>query len=207
MDRSYFVVALFVVSLCHSIGALSKDFFVVVSGGQSDWDVTEQDYPYYPDGSTSGGKLDKKDSILKFSFGIWINENFGIDLGYVDLGETKYSIVSDGSAGLYDAGTLRFSTDVDGVLLGLNVRAPVTEWVSIRAKLGVFRWDAVAERSVPQSGRIYTASAQDDGNDPFYGIGFAADISPALSFRVDLERYEVDGTTADVTFAGFEFNF
>ncbi len=136
-------------------------------------------------GATS---CDDEDTGFKIFGGYNFNQNFGVELGWVDLGEISVS----GPGGTATAEADGFQAAAVGIL-------PINPQFSIFGKLGVYMWDA--EVNAPG------ISASDDGTDLMFGVGGAFHFTPQLSIRAEWERFEVDDEDADLISASIVFRF
>lgn len=178
-------------------------FYGGIAVGQADTDVNEQDFAVLNDGSLSNQRVDAEDTSLKLQLGYWATDNIGLELGYVDLGETQFDANSDGSGPIYTAGPVNFDIAIDGIALGANIRLPINQTFALMTRLGVFKWDLEATLS-NGNGRI---TVDDDGTDLYFGLGLLASISKDFALKLEFERYDIDDGDLDVLALGAEFNF
>ena len=131
----------------------------------------------------TSGTVDGKDSAFKLYVGYQFNDNFGMDVAYVDLGAARYS-------GSY------FGTRVTGgsaEVWGLNFSAvgtlPVGAGFAVFGKLGLFAWEATAKDTTAG----FPFSATENGGDFSAGVGFSYNFTRNLSARVEWERFGLGG--------------
>jgi OOP family OmpA-OmpF porin len=135
----------------------------------------------FPDCSIST-TCDDKDTGFKIFGGYRFNQNFALEGGYADLGESTFSIPGFASG----------SAEATTILLHAVGMIPLNPQFSIFGKAGLHRWDA------KESGLILGVpfSESDDGIDITFGAGVQANFG-RFSLRLEWERYDVDSSDAD----------
>lgn len=156
--------------------AAAQGFYIGGSVGQSDFD----DGNAIPDLITSG-TVDGTDTGFKLFGGYQFNQNFGLELAWVDLGKASYS------------GTFQGIPVTGGTIetYGLNISAVGTlplgsSGFSLFGKAGFYSWEAKANDTtggLPFSGK-------QDGSDLSYGIGASYDFTKNLGIRAEWERFK-----------------
>lgn len=131
---------------------------------------------------------DDKDTGYKIFGGYQINENFGAELGYVNLGKATFSGV-DPSLG---AGPVSANIKAKGFeVLGVGT-VPLADKLSAYGKLGFFRWDLDASVTVGAT----SGSLSESGTDVTYGIGLKYDFAKNIGARLEWQRYKDLGKDA-----------
>lgn len=186
--------AVMVLAFCGVIAvgqASAQGFYIGGSAGKSDFD----DNNAIPD-LISSGSVDGSDTGLKIFGGYQFNQNFGVELAWVELGEAGYS------------GTF-FGAPVTGGTVetwGLNVSAvgtlPLGSGFALFGKVGLFAWEA--EASDVTGGLPF--SGQDDGTDISLGIGVSYDFTRNSSVRAEWERFKAVGDI-DLLSVGVSYRF
>lgn len=156
-------------------------------------------------GNTSGWTVDDKDTSWGLTAGYMLNNNFGIEAGYRDLGSASASTSGTVSGTYYGkpfsaTGTLNASGDADGWLLGVRLNLPVNDKFSVNARAGLYNWNAdvnaVASGSLTYDGTAYagnvSASKKFSGTDPYYGIGANYNITKQLGVGIGYSRFDLD---------------
>jgi len=158
--------------------ASAQGFYIGGSVGQSSFD----DDNAIPDLITSG-TVDGKDTGFKFFGGYQFNQNFGLELAWVDLGKASYSGTFGGIP--VSGGTVKTS--------GLNISAvgtlPLGSGFALFGKAGLFAWEAEANDvtgGLPFSGT-------EDGTDLSYGVGASYDFTKNFAIRAEWERFKAVG--------------
>lgn len=158
--------------------ASAQGFYIGGSVGQSNFD----DDNAIPDLITSG-TVDGKDTGFKIFGGYQFNQNFGLELAWVDLGKAGYSGTFGGIP--VSGGTVKTS--------GLNMSAvgtlPLGSGFALFAKAGLFAWEAEANDvtgGLPFSGT-------EDGTDLSYGVGASYDFTKNFAIRAEWERFKAVG--------------
>lgn len=144
-----------------------------------------------------GGDFDDDRYLLEGVVGWQIIPNLAIEGNYIDF--AKY-------------GNSAASAEVDGYGAAVVGRLPLTDSFSIYAKGGLFWWDADV--------RVLGVKRSQSDDSPFYGVGAAFHISPALGITAEYKRFEVDydrrdfpvpprksDTDLDTLTVGVRFNF
>jgi hypothetical protein len=129
-----------------------------------------------------GFSTDNDDNSFNLGLGFKVNDNFAVELGYMDMGQVLKSSASfsattgviTGNIGndtyTYSAGaagSAEVKADADGWTLGAVFSLPVSEKVDVLAKAGIFKWDAKASfnaslnanETLTVNGVAYTSSA------------------------------------------------
>lgn len=166
-------------------------FYLGGSFGKSDFD----DGNAIPDLITSG-TVDGKDSGFKIFGGYQFNQNFGVELAYVDLGKAKYS----GTFGALPV--TGGSVDTTGFNFSAVGTLPLNPSFELFGKVGLFAWEAQARDTtggVPFSGK-------DDGADLSFGIGASYNINKNLSVRAEWEQFKAVDTISLLSL-GIVFKF
>ncbi|QIZ77960.1 OmpA family protein [Ferrimonas lipolytica] len=105
-----------------------------------------------PDTGVGSTDCDDTDFAFDLFGGYRFNQNFGLELGYVDLGESDWNDDIN-----------RRQSNANGVRLGLIGTLPVNEQFAVNAELGGFYYDAEIETT--------TIDADDSGVQPYVGVG------------------------------------
>jgi len=162
--------------------AQETGFYVGAGAGVTTTDVCD---------SLSGLGLtscDDEDTGFKIFGGKRFNQNFAVELGWVDLGEV---------AATGPGGTARVETD--GIQVAAVGILPVNPRFHVFGKVGLYLWDVSA--SAPG------LSLSDDGTDIMFGLGAAWDLVDRLDLRAEWERFDVDGDNVDMFSVGALYKF
>lgn len=181
----FILVALFSALALGSAPAWSQDegFYAGFNFGQSK----------VSDFCMSAPSCDNKDIAVTIFGGYQVNRNFGVELGYTDLGKATLS----GPGGSVRAEASGLEILVVGTL-------PVTQQFSFYGKLGFFMWDSDFRGTVLGA----PVSGSDDGTDLTYALGARYSFSRTLSMHVQWQRYrDVGDFDVDVIGAGLLFRF
>lgn len=196
-SRLILAAAFFTFSLA-SAPALSQDtgWYAGLNVGQSkikDFDCS---------GTTS---CDDQDTALSIFGGYQINKNFGVELGYVDLGKATQG----GTDPIL--GTFSLSFEATGFELSGVGTLPISDKFSVYGKLGFFMWDLDVKGS---SSTLGSASLSEDGTDLTFAVGVRWNFTKNLTAQLQWQRYNDigdDATTGksdiDVIGAGILFRF
>jgi OOP family OmpA-OmpF porin len=130
------------------------------------------------------GSCDDKDTAWKAFGGYQVNRNFGVELGYVDLGEFT-------AGGTFLGAPASAAVEAKGVELVAVGTIPFTQQLAAYGKAGVFRWDVDSRATVGAA----SAGTDDKGNDFTYGAGIKYDFTRNLAGRLEFQRYNNVGET------------
>lgn len=197
-------------ALSFPLVANAEGFYVDLGLGQAKADL----------GNTSGLNVDDKDTSYSIGAGYKFNDYIAIEGGYLKLGTASVS-ASGTISGTYRGkpisatGTLSASSEVDGYYLGPVLSLPMGDKFEAYARAGVYFWNADSKASatgtLTYAGTTYpvgaTATANDSGNDAYYGIGVAYKATKNVSVGADWTRYAVDKTDVDVIGARLKYAF
>ena len=129
---------------------------------------------------------DKKDTAWKLFAAYQFNQNFGVEVGYSDLGKSTVSGVITGVS-INGSGTAKAWE-----LVGIGA-FPVADKFSLYGKLGVYqaKTDVSATGVVP--GFAVSVSASDTNTDWTAGFGAMYDINRNVGVRAEWQRYNKVG--------------
>lgn len=134
---------------------------------------------------TGDGDEFKDDRVsYKGIAGLKLGQHFSLEGQYLNFGTAE-----DGDN----------RVDADGWTAGGVFELPMTQNFSVYGKGGALFWDA--------EGRFANVSADDDGTDPFYGVGARFALSQHLALRLEYERFELNDTDIDMASANLLFHF
>jgi len=144
-----------------------------------------------------GGDFKDDHDLLEGVVGWQIIPHLAIEGNYINFG--KY-------------GNSAASAEVDGYGASVVGRLPLTDSFSIYAKGGMFWWDADV--------KVLGVKRSQSDESPFYGVGAAFHITPALGLIAEYKRFEMDyerrdfpvaprnsNTDLDTLTVGVRFNF
>jgi len=141
------------------------------------------------------GKLDydlpdfEDPTTFEFFLGNRFNENFAVELNYIDLGESE-----DGIPPVW-------TLSGDSVGVGLRLFLPLSEQVELTGRLGIHSWQL--ELHEAGTGTI----ADDDGTDLFYGVGVNVGLTPNVGMGAHYTVYDLDEEDASVLSFDLQFRF
>lgn len=123
------------------------------------------------------------DNAFEIGAGFAFNRYFSVEGSYQNFGEP------DGFVGcpidVFCIAVVPFAREdvkVDGWSAALRGAVPVTETLSIFARLGFLSWDTSAR----------SAALDDSGTDLLYGVGIAADFNERFGIQLSFEEADVD---------------
>lgn len=143
----------------------------------------------------SAGVADADQSFLDNSHsfsvtaGYELHDNFALELAYVDLGDMDDNI----GAGL--------SVNIDGLVFSAVGKVPVTESIDLFAKVGLFAWDARADRDA------FGTVLKDDGADAAFGVGASLDVTDNLGLYAQFQQFDIDDDEVQNYSLGAQYMF
>lgn len=154
-------------SVAHAAG------YIGLGLGEANVDIEETDY-----GPGVSSSADDSDTSFKLFGGYAFNPNFALEGGYIDFGESgaRYTDGLDTLTEEYEANALYVAA------IGI---IPMNRF-HVYGKAGIARWDVDASA---RSTWGLSVSDSDSGTDLLYGIGVGFDITPQITLRGEVERY------------------
>jgi OmpA-OmpF porin, OOP family len=166
-----FLVALFTALSVGSGTALSQDvgFYAGFNFGESKADDVD---------CTGTTVCDDKDIAFSIFGGYQFNRNFGIELGYVDLGRVSFSVPRF-------AGPVAIRFESTGLEVSGVGTMPINQQFSFYGKLGLFLWDLDVRATGPGG----TAALSEDGTDLTFALGAGYRLMKDVALHVQWQRY------------------
>ncbi len=147
---------------------------------------------------------DENDLGFKFFAGYNINEYFGVEAAYVNLGD----VTADASLSyLAETLTVDVEAEADGFSFAGVARYPIYDRTEVFAKVGLFVWEADADASATFGGVTASESYEDDGTDIMFGFGASYAMTTNISVRGEWERYALDDYDVDLFSVGVQYYF
>lgn len=147
------------------------------------------------------------DVSFDITAGWMLNDNFGIEVGYMDFGRaTQNYVLPEICDILLGCQSREWTAQVDMTALRAFIigNLPLGERFDVYGKLGAVNWDAeysgfernqlLVPDDFPIGTRNEPVNFDDDGTDLAIGIGLALKTDTAFSLRADLTYYDVDST-------------
>lgn len=176
---------------CYSAHAQDNGIYIGASAADvsTDFDLGLAAPAYDVDDETSGFKL---------IGGIRPLDPFGVEVNYVDLGDTDatFSGVCPPVVGGGCPGSATFDARALSVSAVGYYSLPL---VDVFGRIGVARWES--EREIPLLG-----SATERGTDLTYGAGAQVRLL-SIALRLEYERFELDRDSVDSVSVGFTYTF
>jgi len=155
-----------------------------------------QDTGFYVGGSVGQGFVDEgvyddDDTAFTGFVGYDVNQYFGLEAGYVDLGSYR----PEGPAA--DILPDLDATSAYGALVG---KIPFSRGFTGFGKVGAQRWDT--DEVVPG-----LTAGDDSGTDVMFGLGVDWAMAPQWSLRGEWQRFAVEDADVDVFTLGVAYHF
>ena len=138
-------------------------------------------------GVTAGALTeDERGNAYKAFIGVHLSPNWAVEAGYFDLG--RFGL----DAATSPAGTVSGTTRIQGLNLDLVGTMPITERWSLLGRVGAAY--AETKGSVSGTGAIGVTALSSSKRDTHYKYGFGTEyaFTPALTMRLEGERYHVN---------------
>ncbi|WJW75518.1 outer membrane beta-barrel protein [Thiohalobacter sp. IOR34] len=145
------------------------------------------DTAFAADGYTTSTSMDDSDGGLKLYGGHLFNDNWGLEVGYLDFGTFTLN-------GTESSTPFTYTGDVDAnawYLAGV-LRVPFGTGFAFNAKAGFARWKLDAAISATVLDTTFRGQLDDSGTSAILGLGGAFDVTDALAIRVDYDRVAAD---------------
>ena len=191
------------------------------AGGSAGWSMIDDDF-------INAQKEDRHsvdDSSLgwKFFAGYNLNQYFGVELAYVDLGEATATISAADNSNVGKAS--EFKSTTEGFSFAATGRYPFAKQFDVFARIGGFYYSydinrdtAVSFSTVTDTTEAPAASLSADKLSYFFGLGVRYAWNENFSIRAEWERYDFSAFTNQVNnrdlevsinvfSAGFEYHF
>jgi hypothetical protein len=177
-------------------------WYIGGSIGEAEADLGSKDFSIFDDGSITSSSFDDSGDSYSFFVGVQNHENFAAEFGYIDFGEGGFNATSDGLGTMYVAGPVKGVLESDAITVAVKPILPLTEHIDLFAKIGVFFWDS----QFTLSDSAQSASASEDGEDLFYGLGAGLNFG-SFTLTAEYTRYDLDGVDVDVVAASAIIRF
>jgi OOP family OmpA-OmpF porin len=170
--------------------AADEGFYVGASVGVTSLDVDGGDL------GLTNASFDDNDTGYKVFLGYDFNKNWGVELGYADLGQYDFT-------GNFGAVNVRGDIDVTAAYLTAVGTYPINNEFAVFGKLGAYYGDADATASAG------TISASDSGSDTnvLFGLGVKYNFTKQFAVRGEWERFHDSDFPVDLFSVGVAFKF
>jgi opacity protein-like surface antigen len=144
------------------------------------------------------------DSSMGFNFvgGLGLNEYFGIELGWMYLGESDIKIDDVDYDDEWEGLETSFSTS--GLTLGIRASIPINEQIALYVRPGIYRWKSKFEASYEGQSESETSDTE---SDMYLGFGMKFQVNNNFLLGGEFTHITLEDESANrfgVT-AGFTF--
>jgi OOP family OmpA-OmpF porin len=139
------------------------------------------------DDEFDGTGIDDSDTGFKVFGGYSFNENFAVEVGYVDFGEASGDFGGDS-----------FDIGISGLTASAVGRLPVSDMFSLYGKLGFASYDVDVSFNIEGFG---SGSVSDSDSDIIYGVGGALSFG-MFEARLEYEALNTDGDASMISLNG-----
>lgn len=162
-------------------------FTVAAQGGYAGLGIGYGSYDN-EDFFTANNELHDDRSTWQINAGMRLSPWFGFEGSYVDFGE------ADGDGGFLDA---------NGFGAAAALHMPVHDVTTLSVRVGHLWWDASGTAVAP----INDFHFDEDGSDPFYGVGIHVGNEQGLGAGLRYDWYELDETDIEVASINLIYGF
>lgn len=155
------------------------------------------------DGSVGSVELEDQDTGFRFFGGFELDRNLALEIGYVNFGEQTARGDSDGSGPYWTGGEASVESQVDGLDFGLVGTLPISDELSLLARVGVLSWEGELTYEDP----AFVEKYSDSGSDVFFGGGLEFAPGGPLAVRGEFTRYSIDDVDVDTVSASLVYRF
>lgn len=179
--------------MVYPFASMANDWYAGIGLGQAENKIRQSKIV----GTSFSGTIDNEDSGWKIFGGyrLW-DEYVAVEVSYVDLGTTKATGTSSGSA---FTGTHELET----FTVGLTGRIPITDPLGVIIHLGVSRNSSKLSTTTGSTGTFAGATDTE-----FYaGAGLQYEFSDTIGARIEFEQFLVDAYKVNLLTAGIIYRF
>jgi OOP family OmpA-OmpF porin len=184
---------------CCSLDAAA--FYYGIGAGQAT--DKEWDDRVIQDGSVGAIELEDSDTGFRVFGGFTLDRGLGIEIGYVNFGEQTAQGSADGSGPYWTGGPAAVENALDGLDFGLVGNMPVSDALSLIARVGVLSW----ENELTYVDPAFLEKYVETGNDLFFGGGAEFHPGGPLALRGEFVRYRMDDVDVDLVSASVVYRF
>lgn len=134
--------------------------------------------------------IDDNDTAFRLGVGYRFLENFGAEIGYLDLGEVSEEVAIGGATA---------SVEADGFYAGVSGRIPLYETNTgffLSARAGLYFWDATGRLRQGTT----TVRLDDSDNDFYVGVGAGYDFNEQFGLGLTYDRYQLGDGDSDLNY-------
>lgn len=129
--------------------------------------------------------LDDTDTGYKLQLGYMFTPYWGLEGGYVDLGNVNYNASFTGPV----AGNATAEVEVYGWNIAAVGNLPISDAFALYGKLGVINAKVKIDIQATGAGESLSVSDSDTGADPNWGFGAVYNVTDQVGVRLEWERF------------------
>lgn len=173
-----------------------------------------------PEPSNLGANPHDSDSTYAIGGGYKINEYFGLEAGYQNLGTMSSSWAVAGAAtilrhNIVGTGALTYKAEVDGFYFGPTFSYPVNNQISVNARLGFYRWEANQHVFFSAAGTMDGTAVAAGGStiantiktDNYLGFGATYKVSKNVGINLNYTECKIDSFRVRNYVVGAKYSF
>ncbi len=171
-------------------------------------------------GAAAGSTTNDTDNTYSLGGGYNVNQYFGVEGGYQDLGKVSASwsgagTVRSGGNTFVGTGAASLSAKVNGWYLGPTVSFPINDQFSIGARAGWFNWKTELSAAFTAAGTLNgtpvaaggSGSATAKQTDTYIGVGGLYKVNKNVGISLGYTEYKIDTYTAKNWTLGARYSF
>ncbi len=149
------------------------------------------------DGSVTGVQKDHQGWSGKTFVGYQFNDHFAAEVGYINLGGSRFDGVSDGTGPSWSSGPVVAESEVQGENLSAVVRWPITDRLTLIGTAGIFWWES--QETFIDGGHKTTEKDSGNGGTFSGGIEYDVGLKDRFVYRAEVQNFVVDDSAYDIT--------
>ncbi|WP_341503083.1 putative Ig domain-containing protein [Gallaecimonas sp. GXIMD4217] len=147
--------------------------------------------------------FDAKDDSYWLEVGYRFDSGLALELGYVDLGQVSLTFTDQLSQldvpGFLDKVAFSHPDTAEGFTLATSYQWPLSQHLSLSARLGLLRWDADYSAVLKVEAEPFSRRSEShNGTDWLFGVGAQYHLSEHWSLGLAYRVYYVDSTHIDI---------
>ncbi len=150
-------------------------------------------------------KLDNERSTWQLGGGYRFNQNWSLELGYVDLGEVSVQLTgtTTSASQFYGRASRIHPQSANGWLLTSQYYWPFSESIGVLARVGVWYWQS--SYTTYDNAAVGNDAAR--GADLVFGLGGVYKITEPIGARLLLQRYYIGSEVTNMLSFGLTYRF
>jgi hypothetical protein len=195
------IIITFLLIFLSSVSFAEDRFYIGVEVSNNEYDTGVS--------AVSGATLDDEDTGYAIVGGFKLADNIDLEFGYRDFGEASLkgdsgdTFTFNGTDYVFTA-SATIKAEADSFFLGVKPSHNLTDNVQVFGRLGFHAWDSKLSVSSGTS----SSDVNEDGTDPYYGVGLSAKFGNGFVAEASYNTYETDDDITSLSgFIGYRFTY